>query len=461
MREIVKDTTSFIDYIVLIDSTTGLPKTGLAYTDITGSYVRTGGSRTAITMATLAAANSAYSSGGFKEVDATNQPGLYRVDWPDAALATGSDKVIFSLKAAGVRTEHKEYRLISWDRQIAILPNVASAGSGGLITRGTGTGQLNVADGRADADVLYYKGTTIAAPTVAGLPDVNVTKWNNLATVALPLTPTTAGRTLDVSDAGNAGIDWANIDAPTTAVNLSGTTISTSQAVASVSGSVGSVTGSVGSVAGNVGGNVSGSVGSISGITFPSNFSAFSIDATGKVLLQATQTGVTIPTVTTLTNDPTGVGTLLSRLTSGRAANLDNLDAAVSDTLTAFDFAGTYVAPNNSGITTAATQATNAAASAAAVDGRLPASPAAVGDAMTLTSGERNSIATSLLDLANGVETSVTVRKALRAIAAAVAGKVTGSNTDVETYFAIGNTGTPRVVSNADVDGNRDPTLTL
>lgn len=50
--------------------------------------------------------------------------------------------------------------------------------------------------------------------------------------------------------------------------------------------------------------------------------------SSGAVLLQATQTGVTIPTVTTLTNAPSdssGVTTLLSRLSSARAGYLDNL----------------------------------------------------------------------------------------------------------------------------------------
>jgi hypothetical protein len=41
------------------------------------------------------------------------------------------------------------------------------------------------------------------------------------------LRPTTASRTLDVSASGEAGIDWANIGSPTTAVNLSGTTVKT------------------------------------------------------------------------------------------------------------------------------------------------------------------------------------------------------------------------------------------
>lgn len=43
----------------------------------------------------------------------------------------------------------------------------------------------------------------------------------------VPLQPTTAGRTLDVSAGGEAGIDLANIGSPTTTVNLSGVTIKT------------------------------------------------------------------------------------------------------------------------------------------------------------------------------------------------------------------------------------------
>ncbi len=42
-----------------------------------------------------------------------------------------------------------------------------------------------------------------------------------------PLQPTVAGRTLDVSTTGEAGVDWANIGSPSTSVGLSGTTIST------------------------------------------------------------------------------------------------------------------------------------------------------------------------------------------------------------------------------------------
>ena len=41
------------------------------------------------------------------------------------------------------------------------------------------------------------------------------------------LRPTTAGRTLDVSAGGEAGLDWANVGSPTTTVGLSGTTVKT------------------------------------------------------------------------------------------------------------------------------------------------------------------------------------------------------------------------------------------
>lgn len=90
------------------------------------------------------------------------------------------------------------------------------------------------------------------------------------------LAPTTAGRTLDVSAGGEAGIDWANVGSPTTAVNLSATNIDVDQVVASVSGAVGSVTGAVGSVTGNVGGSVASvAAGGISEASFATTAGSF------------------------------------------------------------------------------------------------------------------------------------------------------------------------------------------
>ena len=46
------------------------------------------------------------------------------------------------------------------------------------------------------------------------------------------LQPTVIGRTLDVTAAGTAGIDWANVENPTTPVDLENTTISEDQIIA-------------------------------------------------------------------------------------------------------------------------------------------------------------------------------------------------------------------------------------
>jgi len=98
---ILKGTTSKIVEVILRDSSTGAGKTAVAYTDVTASYVREGGTRTAITLAS-GTAGDAYSSGKWCEVDSTNCPGLYQLHLPNAALATGVDAVTTTLTATGV-----------------------------------------------------------------------------------------------------------------------------------------------------------------------------------------------------------------------------------------------------------------------------------------------------------------------------------------------------------------------
>lgn len=82
-----------------------------------------------------------------------------------------------------------------------------------------------------DINVKNLLGTAWLTPGTAGTPDVNVKLWNALTTVALPLIPTVAGRTLDCSAGGEAGVDWANVGSPTTAVALTNTSIITTQKV--------------------------------------------------------------------------------------------------------------------------------------------------------------------------------------------------------------------------------------
>lgn len=147
-------------------STTGAGLAGLVYNSagLTAYYTFAGtnATATAITLATLAAVNSAYSSGGFKEIDATNMPGWYRFDPPDAVLAAAKGRsVAMHLKGAtNMAPLPIEIELTGWDNQDAVrggltaLPNANAEAAGGLYTRGTGAGQINQqANGQVDANL--------------------------------------------------------------------------------------------------------------------------------------------------------------------------------------------------------------------------------------------------------------------------------------------------------------------
>lgn len=92
-------------YVRLRDATTGLAKTALAYNSAGAvcSYVLPRAARAAITLATQTVTG-AHSDGGFVEVDATNCKGLYRLDLPDAAIASGAYTLI-SIEFDGIIEE--------------------------------------------------------------------------------------------------------------------------------------------------------------------------------------------------------------------------------------------------------------------------------------------------------------------------------------------------------------------
>jgi hypothetical protein len=123
MEPIKAGSTNQTIYFRLRDATSGLAKVGLAWNSAGAScyYVRNRGLATAITLATLAAADSAHTDGGFKEVHGTNMKGLYRLDLPDAVVVSGSRGVEVSIEFDGVIEETKE---ISLTGQADGLPTV-------------------------------------------------------------------------------------------------------------------------------------------------------------------------------------------------------------------------------------------------------------------------------------------------------------------------------------------------
>lgn len=220
----------------------------------------------------------------------------------------------------------------------------ASTNGAGSGFRGEGGGTTTVSGGKGmhlvgtgSAGDLDISTNGISGITSTAQIGVNVVSY---ASGQAPLQPTVAGRTLDVSAGGEAGLDWANVGSPTTTVNLSGTTIATTQQVDVNTIKTQTVTCAAGVTVGAFVGNAT---------------AALSVDASGRVdvskikgtasagaagyvgidwsAINAPTTtvslsGTTVGTVTTLTNAPSdssGVTTLLSRLSAARAAMLDAL----------------------------------------------------------------------------------------------------------------------------------------
>lgn len=164
-------TTSQRIQVLLRDSITGGGKTSVAYTAVTASYCREGGTRQAVTLAS-GSPGDAYSSGKWAEVDSSNQKGLYQLHVPDAALASGAKYVTISLQATGVIDKALEIELPALDLYDAVraglsaLPNAAAEAAGGLYTRGTGAGQIaQDASGniRANVDTIKTQAVTCGA----------------------------------------------------------------------------------------------------------------------------------------------------------------------------------------------------------------------------------------------------------------------------------------------------------
>lgn len=139
--------------------------------------------------------------------------------WYTLAFATGNvdtlGRLDITCTLATKQLPPKAFMVLPATVFDALITNAAGGANGFLLSLASN-----------QVDVGKWLGTTVSTPTVAGVPNVNAKTWNDLTTVALPLIPTVAGRTLDVSVGGEAGLDWANIGTPGSTVSLSATTVS-------------------------------------------------------------------------------------------------------------------------------------------------------------------------------------------------------------------------------------------
>lgn len=172
-------------FVMNSSSTTGAGLTGLVYNSASlVCYYRKNatGSATALTLATQTVGG-AHSDGGFVEIDATNMPGMYRLDLSDTIVATGPYVTVMLKGATNMAPVVLELELVAYNpfdgvrMGMTALPNAAADAAGGLII--SDAGGLDADAQRSDvAAILVDTGTTldgrIPAALVSGRMDASV-----------------------------------------------------------------------------------------------------------------------------------------------------------------------------------------------------------------------------------------------------------------------------------------------
>lgn len=167
-----KGATSQSIELYIVDSSDGTPETGVVFNTagIDLKYRRKDAVAVSITEADLTtpALTDTWESGGFLEIG----NGVYRLDLPDAALASASgiDRVVVFGTVTGMVVLPVTIHLTDIDLNdpvragLTALPNAAAEASGGLFTRGSGAGQINQnANGDIDVDLIKVSRDAAAA----------------------------------------------------------------------------------------------------------------------------------------------------------------------------------------------------------------------------------------------------------------------------------------------------------
>ena len=185
--------------VYIVDSGDGTPETGVVFntSGIDLFFRRDGAAVVAITEADLAtpALTDAHLDGGFLHIF----NGLYRLDLPDAACATGVDKVVVGGTVTGMVVLPVTIQLVDYDPNDAVrLGLTALPGSGTVVAAGPTKAEMDTAHGllatpaqvntQADLALTDYNG-----PTSAEL----VTEINSVQTDIAALNDPTVGAIAD------------------------------------------------------------------------------------------------------------------------------------------------------------------------------------------------------------------------------------------------------------------------
>ena len=162
-----------------LTTTVGAPATALTVTDLDLTYVRDRVAAVKADLTALAAVDSVHADNKAIEVDATNAPGLYRADVPDAAFLTGVDHVQVIVNGAAIDPSVIECELIESDDVAGDVLDIKA-----VIEHETyGNAAVQTQVGTVSTNVTTVMGKTELLPAVAaglngGLPTTNGTKLN-------------------------------------------------------------------------------------------------------------------------------------------------------------------------------------------------------------------------------------------------------------------------------------------
>ncbi len=306
-EQILQGTTSKRILIFIQDARAvdGSGLTGLtnATTSLTCYYAREDDGNAAGTVVSLqSATRGSFTSSGFVEKDATNMPGWYEFDPPNAALVSGAQWVVFHFQGAAnmvpcpVRIQLVAYNPNDGVRLgLTALPNAAAAASGGLLINGANTGTVTLAAltvtgaTTLTGNVALAAGLTITQSTTngAGLSITGNGTGQGIISTGGATGPGakfvgggTSGDGIDIATTSGDGLSIT----PTAGSALVLTANGTSKHGAVITGGTGGTSDGLKAVAGtggvpirgdltsNITGNLSGSVGSVtSGVTVTTN----------------------------------------------------------------------------------------------------------------------------------------------------------------------------------------------
>jgi len=177
----------------------------------------------------------AWTAGGFAEVDATNMPGVYRLDLPDAALAAGADDVTIVVRGASgtngavLTVTLSSGGLTSAQTAAAVLDAVGSsyvtAGSIGYAIQNNNVASISGSTAAADEleGALLHNGTDYISAElvtpVAAATSVHIGPYQLLADGL------GADQPLDVNVGTATSIDVQVTDANGTGIDITGATV--------------------------------------------------------------------------------------------------------------------------------------------------------------------------------------------------------------------------------------------